>query len=33
MTKKLNWQTYEHVNQILGKLVSLKGCDGHQAPK
>jgi hypothetical protein len=30
-----NWtvESYEPVNQRLGKLVSPSGCDGHQAPK
>ena len=30
-----NWivESYEPVNQRLGKLVSPNGCDGHQAPK
>jgi hypothetical protein len=30
-----NWtiESYESVNQRLGKLVSPNGCYGHQAPK
>jgi hypothetical protein len=33
VTYKLKYWTYELVNQRIGKLVSLKGCDVHQAPK